>query len=108
MRSQTLVLAVLLVALTTGLASAQATAPVPDTAPHPRIIADREWAGVMVIAIVGLFITAAIVGPIVRANLPAELPPAHSHDEPPGTSGHHGPAGLINPDPDQPADRPHH
>ena len=90
------------VVLTAGWARSQATAPMLDFAPHPQIVADREWAGVMVIAIAGLFLTAAIVGPVVRANLPAELPPAHSHDEPPGTSGHHGPGGLINPEPDQP------
>jgi hypothetical protein len=94
------ILGLLLVGLTAALAHAQATAPVLDTSPHPHVVVDREWAGVMVIAIVGLVLTAAIVGPVVRANLPAELPPAHSHDEPPGSSGHHGPGGLINPEPE--------
>lgn len=103
MNNRWLVMGALWVGLAAGRARAQATAPVMDSAPHPQIVADREWAGVMVIAIAGLFLTAAIVGPVVRANLPAELPPAHSHDEPPGTSGHHGPGGLINPEPDQPA-----
>lgn len=94
------------IGLAASWAQAQVRVPMMDFAPHPQIVADREWAGVMVIAVIGLFITAAIVGPVVRANLPDELPPVHSYDEPPGTSGHHGPGGLMNPDPEQPAE-PH-
>jgi hypothetical protein len=54
----------------------------------------------MLFVIAGMFVAAAIIGPLVRLNLPREVPPAHSHDEPPGTSHHHGPGGTINPEPD--------
>ena len=37
---------------------------------------------------------------IVRLNMPEEIPPAHSHDEPPGTSHHHGASGTLNPAPE--------
>jgi len=45
------------------------------------------------IGAVFLFVAAAGVGPIVRYHMPQEIPPMHSHDEPPGTSGHHGSTG---------------
>jgi hypothetical protein len=48
-----------------------------------------------------MFLSAAVIGPIVRLNMPEELPPpAHSHDEPPGTSHHHGASGTLNPPPE--------
>lgn len=73
-----------------------------DTFPHPHISEDGSWAGVMVIVILlGFFLPAAVIGPIVRANTPEEVPVAHSHDEPPGSSGHHGHSGI-------PAEEPHH
>lgn len=50
--------------------------------------------GVTVIVILGLFLAAAVIGPIVRANLPEEIPVTHSHDEPPGASHHHGASGT--------------
>lgn len=62
--------------------------------PVPVISSDARWVGVMIIVIAGLFVAAACIGPIVRANLPGEMPPAQSHDEPPGSSGHHGADGL--------------
>ena len=68
--------------------------------PHPVISENGSWAGAMVI-VIGLlfFLPAAVIGPIVRANVPEEVPPAHSHDEPPGSSHHHGPEGIQTPDP---------
>lgn len=69
---------------------------------HPEPPLSAVWAGAAVIGILGLFVMAAVIGPIVRMELPEELPPTHAHDEPPGTSGHHGDSGLINPD--EPAD----
>jgi hypothetical protein len=73
-----------------------------DAFPHPRISDDGSWAGAMVILILlGFFLPAAVIGPIVRANTPEEVPPAHSHDEPPGTSHHHGSSGTH-------AEEPHH
>lgn len=59
--------------------------------PHPALPAERAtWAGVMMIIIGGLFLAAASIGPIVRANAPEEVPDAHSHVEPPGAhaAGH--------------------
>ena len=38
---------------------------------------------------------------------PEEVPPAQSHDEPPGSSGHHGASGTLNVNsPSDPADEP--
>ena len=48
----------------------------PVLPPHPA-----AWAGVVVIVILGMFLAAATIGPIVRANMPEEVPDAHSHDE---------------------------
>jgi hypothetical protein len=59
-----------------------------------------RWTGVVLIAIALMFLAAAIIGPVVRSEQPEEIPPAHSHDEPPGTSGHHGPGGTVQPGPE--------
>jgi hypothetical protein len=68
---------------------------------HPVVLEPGPtWPGQVVIVILGMFLAAAIVGPVVRANAPEEVPPAHSHDEPPGTSHHHGKSGTLNPEPD--------
>ena len=72
-----------------------------DPAPHPVIPEPAEWPGTVVIVILSMFLAAAVVGPIVRANMPEEVPPAHSHDEPPGASHHHGKSGILNPEPDE-------
>ena len=73
-----------------------------DSFPHPHISEDGGWAGAMVIVILlGFFLPAAVIGPIVRADTPEEVPPAHSHDEPPSASGHHGHSGTH-------AEEPHH
>jgi hypothetical protein len=67
---------------------------------QPVLPADGSWAGPLVIfGIIGLFFfPAAVIGPIVRMLTPEEVPPAHSHDEPPGTSGHHGKTGIVDTD----------
>lgn len=52
----------------------------PDTA--PILAADASWAGTVVIVIVGLFVAAAVIGPIVRAEADS-LPPTFSHHEDP-------------------------
>jgi hypothetical protein len=67
---------------------------------HPQIPFSPTWAGALLIIIAGMFLAAAVIGPIVRAEAPEEVPPAHSHDEPPGASGHHGPGGTIAPAPE--------
>jgi hypothetical protein len=70
--------------------------------PHPRLSSDARWAGVMAFIIVpALFLAAAMIGSLVYSELPQEHPPvAHSHDEPPGGSGHHGPGGTVQPGPE--------
>jgi hypothetical protein len=75
--------------------AAHETSAEPDSSPHPVLPADARWAGsLMIVVLLGFFLAAAVVGPIVRAEMPQEIPPAHSHDEPPGTSGHHGKSGI--------------
>jgi hypothetical protein len=71
-----------------------------DDVPHPTKSKDADWAGVVIIIVLGMFLAAAVIGPIVRANAPEEVPPAHSHDEPPGASHHHGHSGQLNPVPE--------
>lgn len=59
-----------------------------------------QWAGVVLILILTIFVMAAVIGPLARAHAPpAEMPPTHSHDEPPGASHHHGESGTLNPEP---------
>src|SRR4051812_25116184 len=65
----------------------------PDNAPPPTLPHEADWTYTMVFVIALMFVGAMIIGPIVRASTPEEVPPAHSHDEPPGASGHHGHSG---------------
>jgi hypothetical protein len=55
------------------------------------VLIDAPWAGAAVIGIAGFFLAAMVIGPAVRVH----APPTHAHDEPPGTSGHHGKSGMI-------------
>ena len=64
---------------------------------HPDLSANDAWARNIVEGILLLFILAALIGPWVRVNIPEEVPPAHSHDEPPGASHHHGKSGTAMP-----------
>ena len=59
-----------------------------------------RWVFVLVFLIAMMFLAAAVVGPVVRAHAPPEMPATHSHDEPPGASHHHGHTGTINPVPE--------
>jgi hypothetical protein len=63
------------------------------TYPHPVVSEHGAWAGVLWLIVGGLFLAAAVIGPIVRANAPEDLT-SHSHDEPPGASEQHGPDGT--------------
>src|ERR1700744_1466859 len=84
----------LLVMSVAGLAIAQENT---AAGSHPVLSADSTWAGIMLILILGaFFLPAAVIGPIVRALTPQEVPPAWSHDEPPGTSHHHGKSGTVD------------
>lgn len=57
---------------------------------HPTPAAHPEWAARMVSVTVAMFLLAMLVGPVVRANMPQEMPVTHSHDEPAGGHGHGG------------------
>jgi hypothetical protein len=71
----------------------------PENYPHPQVPEASAWPGAMLLTVFFMFLMAAVIGPIVRADAPEEVPPAHSHDEPPGASHHHGPAGTQVVDP---------
>lgn len=62
--------------------------------PGPSAPAPSHWPAAVVWTSIGLLVAAAIIGPMVRMKMPEELPPTHSHDEPPGASHHHGKTGL--------------
>jgi hypothetical protein len=62
--------------------------------PGPSAPAPSRWPAAVVWTSIGLLVVAAIIGPMVRMKMPEELPPMHSHDEPPGASHHHGRSGL--------------
>ena len=94
-------LAILLLALIIGFPahakSATPPAPQREAAPAAPVLSDDgQWAERMLIGVAVLFIAAAFIGPLYRLNLPDELPPTHSHDEPPGASHRHGPSGTID------------
>jgi hypothetical protein len=56
-------------------AAARAEALIAPVAPRPIFPADTAWAGVMLIIIAGVFVLAAVVGPIVRAIAPEHYLP---------------------------------
>ena len=55
-----------------------------------------RWVEPLLIGIGITFAAAAVVGPLIRLERPSDLPATHSHDEPPGSSGHHGPTGTFD------------
>jgi hypothetical protein len=62
---------------------AAAAAPTTAVAPHNQPALPSEhvrWPGAMVIIVAGMFLAAAIIGPVVRANLPDEPPTPHHED----------------------------
>jgi hypothetical protein len=86
--------------------AAHATAQVEEpTYPHPTLPGDARWAFPVVMLIAVLFASAACIGWYIRLEMPEELPPTHSHDEPPGASHHHGRSGTLNPAPDHGPDQ---
>jgi hypothetical protein len=81
-----------LLAIATPLAAQEIAPPPPaeptstalsDADPHPILSADAAWAGALVIIILGTFLAAAVVGPIVRLEAPEAVPQAFSHHEDP-------------------------
>jgi hypothetical protein len=73
----------LLLAIASPLAAQDIPTPASDADPHPIISTDAAWAGTAVIVILGLFLAAVVVGPIVRAEAPDAVPQAFSHKEDP-------------------------
>ena len=50
--------------------------------PHPALSKPRTlWPGLMMLIVAGMFLSAAMVGIIVAANMPDEPPPTDSHDD---------------------------
>ncbi|MGB7160192.1 MAG: hypothetical protein WBD40_19145 [Tepidisphaeraceae bacterium] len=67
-----------------------ATTPSSSHAQTPAHVASRRpvidahaapWAGATIILILGMFLAAAIVGPVVRYHAPEEAPEPSSHDD---------------------------
>jgi hypothetical protein len=50
---------------------------------HPILSSNAAWAGVVIIVVLGAFLAAAVIGPIVRVELPQTVPAAFSHHEDP-------------------------
>jgi len=75
---------------------------------EPTLTTSASWVPVLMMVIGGMFVAAAAIGPIVHANAPEEVPPMHAHDEPPGSSHHHGSTGTINPSPEHPQGHENH
>jgi hypothetical protein len=92
----------LFVTLATGAPAALAKSAAPpaprqESAPAaPVVPLEAPWVNSLLIGVAALFIAALLIGPLYRLNLPQELPPTHSHDEPPGASHRHGVSGTID------------
>ena len=68
-----------------GVSAAGAAAPAhdgPAPAPHQSVLPPGgiRWPAVMMIIVLGMFLAAIVVGPVVRMTLPEEEPVAHGHD----------------------------
>jgi hypothetical protein len=92
----------LTLASTAALFGQERSASEPASAPeirlnygHPVVPGEAAWPGYLLLGVAWMFFAAAFLGPFVRTHTPEEVPPAHSHDEPPGASGHHGPGGTV-------------
>jgi hypothetical protein len=94
----------LTVATTAAIAPSTHAARRPPAAPtqaepppaSPVLPEDVHWARGLLTAIAIAFAAALLIGPFYRMARPSELPPTHSHDEPPGASHHHGRAGTYD------------
>jgi hypothetical protein len=87
----------MLVVLTGLLAvsEVQAAGPPGNNAGQPVLSDDGRWVvSWVLIPVGGLFVAAIAVGIVARLESVDDLPPSHSHDEPPGASHHpHGHGG---------------
>jgi hypothetical protein len=85
------------IALTAEAKSTTPPAPQREASPAaPVISGDAQWTERLLIGVAVLFIAAALIGPLYRLNLPDNILPTHSHDEPPGASHRHGPSGTVD------------
>ena len=90
---------VVIVLVNQGVAEAPATQAVAtDTFPHPVLPGgSAAGVGVMMQVVGAMFLLAIVIGPMVRRHGARDLPPVtHAHDEPPGSSGHHGRTGTVD------------
>lgn len=84
-----------------GAAATRPVAPVPSASPTaaptaPVFSPDARWVLGLIIVVFALILAAAVIGPLYLMSLPEALPVTHSHDEPPGSSHHHGPSGTMD------------
>ncbi len=61
-----------------------------DDSPHPSVPEHPVWVRPVIIVIATIFVLAALVGPLVRALAPQEIPATHAHDEHHGHKDPHG------------------
>ena len=62
--------------------------------PAPVLSNQTHWAEPLLLGTAALFAAALLFGLLYRRTLPREMLPAHSHDEPPGSSHRHGDSGT--------------
>jgi hypothetical protein len=88
---------IVLLALT---APARAQSPAAESAapherpPAPVLSHQTHWTKPLLFGAAALFAAALLFGLLYRPTLPREMLPAHSHDEPPGSSHRHGESGT--------------
>ena len=87
---------VLIVAVSDGAFAATQPAPQSPAPAVPVLSADTRWTLRLLGGAGALLLAAALLGPLLRMGLPDEIPQTHSHDEPPGSSHHHGEGGTID------------
>ena len=75
-------------------AAAHGAAHAADPSPHPAVPDHPAWVKPVVILIGTMFVLAFLVGPLVRALTPQEMPATHAHDEHHGHKDPHGDQGL--------------
>ena len=71
-----------------GAAAPTAHAAQEETEAGPVLPVDPKWSGIVVIVILAMFVLAATIGPIVRSEMPDEVPVPHGHDEVVGHEDH--------------------
>lgn len=54
-----------------------------DTDSYPTLPLDGRWMALMAIVIAALFLAAAVIGPVIRAEAVEAVPPSFSHHEDP-------------------------